>query len=120
MNGVEILSQSEVVTVRVFNWVAFSVITVILFVAIGIGTYLLARMEHGSSKTGNIAFSIFVALILSFMIGGLICGATATPIAYETHYKVTIDDSVSMNEFLDKYEILDQEGKIYTVKEKEQ
>ena len=32
-------------------------------------------------------------------------------------YKVTIDDSVSMNEFLDKYEILDQEGKIYTVKE---
>ena len=34
-------------------------------------------------------------------------------------YKVTIDDSVSMNEFLDKYEILDQEGKIYTVKERE-
>lgn len=33
-------------------------------------------------------------------------------------YKITIDDSVSMNEFLDKYEILDQEGKIYTVKEK--
>ena len=35
-------------------------------------------------------------------------------------YKVTIDDSVSMNEFLEKYEILDQEGKIYTVKEIEQ
>jgi hypothetical protein len=34
-------------------------------------------------------------------------------------YKVTIDDSVSMNEFLDKYEILDQEGKIYTVRERE-
>jgi hypothetical protein len=33
--------------------------------------------------------------------------------------KVTIDDSVLMNEFLDKYEILDQEGKIYTVKERE-
>ena len=33
--------------------------------------------------------------------------------------KVTINDSVSMNEFLDKYEILDQEGKIYTVKERE-
>lgn len=34
-------------------------------------------------------------------------------------YKVAIDDSVSINEFLDKYEILDQEGKIYTVKERE-
>ena len=37
----------------------------------------------------------------------------------DTTYKVTIDDSVSMNEFLDKYEIIDQEGKIYTVKERE-
>ena len=34
-------------------------------------------------------------------------------------YKVTIDDSVSMTEFMDKYEILDTEGKIYIVKEKE-
>lgn len=119
MNGVEILSQSEVVTARAFNWVAFSVITVVLFVAVGIGTYLLVRMELGSSKTGNIAFSICVALILSFMFGGLAGGVTSIPTERETHYKVTIDDSVSMNEFLDKYEIIDQEGKIYTVKERE-
>ena len=58
MNGVEILSQSEVVTARAFNWAAFSVMAVVLFVAVGIGTYLLARMEFGSSKTENIAFSI--------------------------------------------------------------
>ena len=35
-------------------------------------------------------------------------------------YKVAIDDSVSMNEFLAKYEILDQEGNIYTIREKTQ
>ena len=34
-------------------------------------------------------------------------------------YKATIEDSVSMNEFLDRYEILDQEGKIYTMRERE-
>ena len=34
-------------------------------------------------------------------------------------YKVTIDDPVSTNEVLKKYEILDQEGKICTVKERE-
>lgn len=38
-------------------------------------------------------------------------------IAY-IEYKVAIDDSVLMNEFLDKYEIIEQEGKIYTVREK--
>ena len=119
MNGVEILSQSEVVTASAFNWLVFSIIAVILFVIIGIGVYLLVRMEIGSSKIGNIASSIGVALILSFMFGGLAGGVTSTPTEYETQYKVTIDDSVSMNEFLDKYEILDQEGKIYTAKERE-
>ena len=34
-------------------------------------------------------------------------------------YKVTIDETVSMVEFMDKYEIIDQEGKIYTVRERE-
>lgn len=59
------------------------------------------------------------------MIGGCVLGAFAglgsakeqLPLEYETHYKVTISDEVSMNEFLSKYEIIDQEGKIYTVRE---
>ena len=118
MNGIEILSTAEVVTASAFNWLVFSIIAVILFVIIGIGVYLLVRMEIGSSKIGNIAFSISVALILGFMFGGLAGAATATPTAYETHYKVTIDDSVSMNEFNEKYEIINQEGKIYTIREK--
>ena len=46
-------------------------------------------------------------------------GLTEAPATeYATEYKVTIDDSVSMNEFMDKYEIINQEGKIYTVREK--
>ena len=54
----------------------------------------------------------------SAVIGGLGVTYSKTDINH-IEYKVTIDDSVSMNEFLDKYEILDQEGKIYTVKERE-
>ena len=34
-------------------------------------------------------------------------------------YQVTIDDSVSMNEFLEQYEIIKVDGKIYTIREKE-
>ena len=35
-------------------------------------------------------------------------------------YQVTINNSVSMTEFYDKYEIVEVEGKIYTIREKEQ
>lgn len=37
---------------------------------------------------------------------------------YETRYQVTVNDSVSMNEFQSKYEIIEVEGKIYTVRER--
>ena len=37
-------------------------------------------------------------------------------IAYYTH-KVTIDETVNMKEFLDKYVIIDQEGEIIQVRE---
>lgn len=48
----------------------------------------------------------------------LICGCLIPEDKYETRYQVTIDDSVSMNEFQDKYEIIEVEGKIYTVRER--
>ena len=37
----------------------------------------------------------------------------------ETHYQVIIEDSVPINKFLEKYEIVDQEGQILIVKERE-
>ena len=55
----------------------------------------------------------FVLFIISFFGGSI---KNKNNIDY-IEYKVTIEDSVSMNEFLNKYEILEQEGKIYTVKE---
>ena len=39
--------------------------------------------------------------------------------ANTTYYKVTIDDSVSFNQFNERYEIYEQDGTIYTIYEKE-
>lgn len=116
MNGVEILSATEVAIKSVCNmpavWIAFFVI---LTCCIGLGSYL--TVKHKDSVWLLTLF--VVGFILAIFIGGIVVAVTSTTVEYETHYKVTIDDSVSMNEFLDKYEILDQEGKIYTVKERE-
>ncbi len=59
-------------------------------------------------------YVIFIGLVaLTITVGYLI-----PENKYETLYQVTVDDSVSMNEFQNKYEIIKIEGKIYTVKER--
>ena len=61
----------------------------------------------------------FIVFIITFLIAGILIGlGNASPTHYIPTYKVTISDEVSMNEFMDKYEILNQDGKIYTVKER--
>ena len=56
--------------------------------------------------------------VLSIIVGAGVDAATEQPTG-EYEYKVTISDEVSMNDFLEKYEIIDQEGKIFTVKERD-
>ena len=59
-------------------------------------------------------------------VGGVICiifslfmFSHAKPAKIIPTYMVLIDDSISMIEFYDKYEILDVQGKIYTICERE-
>ena len=117
MTGVEILSSAQVVSETAFCltafWVAFGItVSCCLF----IGIWFVA---NGECEWGLIPTCLILGIIGGMMLGFLFGELCKTPTTYETHYKVTIDDSVSMNEFLDKYEILDQEGKIYIVKERE-
>ena len=118
LNGVEILTSNEVaIAWASWNWANFW-----LIVGIAFGIALLVGFIAGLSEM-DIEFGLGIFLTI-FVVGsgiiGIIVGATTgEPTAYETQYKVTIDDSVSMNEFIEKYEIIDQEGKIYTVREKE-
>lgn len=116
MNGVEILSSAEVACEFAFNWLWFWIGFGIIFV---ISILLcIGYVITGECGWELILFCLVLGIIGGAMSGGVLGNVAKTPMAYETHYKVTIDDSVSMNEFLDKYEILDQEGKIYTVKER--
>ena len=58
--------------------------------------------------------TIFFAISLFF---GISIAAFA-PRKEETRYQVIIDDSVNFNEFNERYEIISQEGLIYTITEK--
>ena len=111
MNGVEILSSEIIYNTILPKWC----------LAVG----LLAAIVFAGCLAASIAWErlwavIICAICLLGCVGCMICaGIPNKNDIHHIEYKVTIDDSVSMNEFLDKYEILDQKGKIYTVKERE-
>ena len=66
-------------------------------------------------QTGGI---MFICSFILFLIGIPIDVMTQIP--DYTKYAVTIDDSVSMSEFMNTYEILEQHGQIYIIKEIEE
>ena len=114
MNGVEILSTTEVVAAYAHNTnaVGIGVIATIVIMII-IGAFVAWHECDGSFV---ILFLLF-GIVISALVAVIISSATSYPAAYETHYKVTINDEVSLNEFYEKYEIIEQEGKIYIVRE---
>lgn len=101
IEGVEILSMRQ-------NYEWALLIMPILYLIISILSIIIAFREKRVSQFvffGIIAF-FCVILFFGFFKSNYI------------EYEVTINDSVSFTEFMDRYEVLDENGDIYTVKEK--
>ena len=118
MNGVEILSQ-ETIYETAFPWWLILIFAGIGLI-VGIIITIIRYIDYNFFDPADLVI-ISLGVILGAWVGslGALIGEYETDTVDHIEYKVTIDDSVSMNEFLDKYEIIDQEGKIYAVKEKE-
>lgn len=120
MEGIQILNQFEVVTKTQFSWDSFWTGAAVGFLVALFATIIAVLTNHGDWPVFLIAVGIFgmlSAVFLGLIFGGLI---GATPVAWETRYEVTISSEVSMAEFMDKYEILETRGSIYTIREKVQ
>lgn len=112
MEGVTILNTIEVIT-STWGFSIAGLLFAIVALLILIGTIFSIIKDEGleASVFGLITgISVFISLM---------CFGTANEYFDYYKYQVIIDDSVSLTEFMEKYEILDQEGLIYTVKEKE-
>ena len=114
MAGVEILSSETIYnTVLPEYWIGIGLGCALVFI---ITMAFCFAYEH--TNLGLICAACAMLSVILSIISSLGCTYSKTDINH-IKYKITVDDSVSLNEFLDKYEILDKEGKIYTVKEKE-
>ena len=111
MTGVEILSSEVIYNTFLPEWCGVIAVIVMMILII----------PFAISATEGKTVGVIICATL-FVVGIFVMAFSLSPNENSINhieYKVTIDDSVSMNEFLDKYEIIDQEGKIYTVKERE-
>ena len=115
IDGVTILASEVVMTscagIDIMFYISLGLITTgFLSFLIGATTNSLEFVQTGVIMLGC-SFALFLICIPIDV---------ATQIPDYTKYEVILDDSVSMNEFMNTYEILEQRGQIYVVKEIEE
>ena len=115
MRGVEILATEEIATKHLYNWGAFAICFIVILAVFFIVGVIISFNENDYHcvilfTTIGILFGTLPAFILGAAMG--------IPFEYTTQYKVTVSNEVQLNEFNERYEIIEQEGKIYTVRER--
>ena len=112
MTGVEVLAVQEVAISYGMDFTVFyvsgAVVALIITLIVGFGMYV--DLGWYSFAIGGLCGIILGAVM------GYVLARDAKPLEYETQYKVIIP----MNEFVERYEIISQEGRIYTVRSREE
>lgn len=108
INGITVLDTASRTTMN-------PTLGIIAAIALSLGIILVCI---GNASKHEETTSWGAACIVTGIIGIIMWAAFTPPVKYN-EYKVTIDDTVSLNAFNSKYEIIEQEGKIYTIIEKE-
>lgn len=120
MKGVTILNSMEVVAETAYGWNTKCTISLCVMIA-GL-LLLLLSMLWISDKWNEDVVNVIAVICASMFVLGLVFTLLfykiENPISYKIQYQVTADDSVSLNEFLENYNIISIDGKIYTVEEK--
>ncbi len=111
MDGVTVLTET-----LYSNTVPAIIIGVILLLTAVFAASFVILMFQVDEPIGGVLLGFIAILALIFSIGLIACGITDDTVTQE----VTVDESVNMNEFLERYEILGQDGKILTVEVLEQ
>ena len=122
MDGVWIINVGHEVgksnPLYVILGILFGVLAAVLIFAIinVVGLSLDLDITNNINSMGKL---LILLVIIGGMTGGLIGEILSKRVSIgDTTYDVLIGDNVSFNEFNKRYEIISQNGNIYTVKEK--
>ena len=86
----------------------------IVIIAGGIMSCLMTFEVHSCTPA---LVGLVLIIIGLFGVGHTTNAMERTSVLDYNTYKVTLDETISAREFLDKYEVLSREGEIFTIKE---
>lgn len=110
MDGVTVLSEYTVAKMSLLECILISVLSLMLIIY---GIWLVVNtIRSTESKIGLVIFTIVLIAALVTNIVMAIFQANASCV----EQKVTIDDSVSYTKFVEHYEVISQDGDIFTVR----
>lgn len=121
MQGVEVLTQHTYATNGKIILTAICMVVGFLTLMFGIMALVDAIKESNVDYTKKDGTTAAILLSIAAFCISIVFGISFGDIMYNAQveeYQVTIDENVSMVEFMEKYEILKQDGKIYTITEK--
>lgn len=104
------------IPVYTYHWI-YKLLLAVAIVIIGGGVMsCLVAFEEGHSCTPAL---VGLVLIITgfFGVSYTTNAMERTSVLDYNTYKVTLDETISAKDFLDKYEILSREGEIFTVRE---
>lgn len=119
MNGVEILNE-----IPIYNIAEWALATVaVIFIVTPLAFFIRSIIEWEGFRyiILNTASGFLIGLFMTILF---IVFTSEADIAYDKNnvqhyqYQVVVSDEVEFNEFMEKYEILEQNGDIYTVQER--
>lgn len=121
MDGITILNEIEIVQVvnDTFNYTAGSIAFCITILICAIAGFFIGGIDFGR-VTGTLIGAL-LGVLLGLFAMALFGSAFSYPPETETtmQYEVTIDDSVSLTEFYEQYNVIEQRGEIFVVEKKD-
>ena len=111
LDGITLLDTGTKIVSYTWGW-SWGGFIAAIFAILLIVAFILCIID-GTGEEIFLAVGIFIGMLSLFIF------AHAKPAKTINTYSVIIDDSVSMTEFYDKYEVLDIQGKIFTITERE-
>ena len=113
LEGIEILAQTEIM--KNPDWTSLFFTAMFIFILLG---FLMAIIGGIIDMWKLIACGVGLA-IGTFVTSFIISTSISPEPTGRYEYQVTIDDAVSFTELYEKYEVIDQNGKIWTIRDKE-
>ena len=110
MNGIEVLNTYEYCVSRSWGWSAIGT-TFLVLAVLTLIAYVICAVKNIGGET------VFYIMLFAFTFVGIYFNLQEKETTVPA-YEVIINEDASAKELLEKYEIIDQEGKIYHIIDK--